>query len=145
VVGECLAGLEQDLITKGASVEVIEPLPVVLAHNTTFLQVLTNLIANGTKFVEPQTKPHVKVRAEADGTAATIWVEDNGIGISEENQGRIFRVFERLHGADDYPGTGLGLAIVKKGVERMNGQVGIVSTPGQGARFWVKLPLVRKG
>ena len=145
VVVESLAGLEQDLKSKDATVEVIEPLPVVLAHNTTLIQVLTNLIANGTKFVEAGTKPHVKVRAETDENTATIWIEDNGIGISEENQARIFRVFERLHGADDYPGTGLGLAIVRKGVERMNGEAGVVSQAGQGARFWVKLPLVRKG
>ena len=145
VVVESLAGLEQDLKAKGATVEVIEPLPVVLAHNTTLIQVLTNLIANGTKFVEAGAKPHVKVRAEMDESSATIWIEDNGIGISEENQARIFRVFERLHGADDYPGTGLGLAIVKKGVERMNGEAGVVSEMGRGARFWVKLPLVRKG
>jgi PAS domain S-box-containing protein len=143
VVAESLAGLEQDLKSKDATVEVIEPLPVVLAHTTTFLQVLTNLIANGTKFVEAGVKPHVKVRAEVDEKSATIWIEDNGIGISEENQARIFRVFERLHGADDYPGTGLGLAIVRKGVERMNGEAGVISQSGQGARFWVKLPLVR--
>jgi PAS domain S-box-containing protein len=143
VVAESLASLEQDLKSKGATVEVIEPLPVVLAHTTTLLQVLTNLIANGTKFVDAGVKPHVKVRAETDEKSATICVEDNGIGISEENQARIFRVFERLHGADDYPGTGLGLAIVKKGVERMNGEAGVVSQAGQGARFWVKLPLVR--
>jgi PAS domain S-box-containing protein len=142
VVQESVAGLEQELKARGATVEVVEPLPTVLAHPTTLSQVLTNLIANGTKFIAPDTRAQVKVRADINDGHATISVEDNGIGISAENQGRIFRVFERLHGADDYPGTGLGLAIVKKGVERMGGEVGVESEVGAGARFWVKLPTV---
>jgi PAS domain S-box-containing protein len=141
VVVESVASLEQDLKARGATVEVVEPLPTVLAHPTTLSQVLTNLIANGTKFIAPDTNAHVKICAEVTDGHATISVQDNGIGISAENQGRIFRVFERLHGADDYPGTGLGLAIVKKGVERMGGEVGVSSEVGTGARFWVKLPV----
>ena len=141
VVLESVVSLEQELKTRDANVEVVEPLPTVLAHPTTLSQILTNLIANGTKFIAAETKPHVKVCAEVTDGHATIFIQDNGIGISAENQGRIFRVFERLHGADDYPGTGLGLAIVKKGVERMGGEVGVVSEVGGGSRFWVKLPL----
>ena len=68
-----------------------------------------------------------------------LWVEDNGIGIAQEHQKRIFRVFERLHGIESYPGTGIGLAIVKKGVDRMGGQVGVESQVGQGSRFWIQL------
>lgn len=143
IVQDSVANLEEDLKNKAATVEIGNPLPVVFAHGTTLTQVITNLIANGTKFVAPGSKPKVKVWAEVRKHEATIWVQDNGIGISAENQARIFRVFERLHGADDYPGTGLGLAIVKKGVERMNGEVGVVSEIGQGSRFWVKLPVAR--
>jgi signal transduction histidine kinase len=116
-----------------------EPLPSVRGHATTLTQVLANLIGNATKFVAPQVKPHVRIWAEADRDQVTIWVKDNGIGISAENQSRIFRVFERLHGSDDFPGTGLGLAIVRKGVERMGGQVGLESEVGKGSSFWVKL------
>lgn len=144
IVTESVQGLEADLKAKGAIVEVVEPLPVVVAHGTTLMQILANLIANGTKFVPPGVNARVKVWAENCGTHATLWVQDNGIGIATENQSRIFRVFERLHGADDYPGTGLGLAIVKKGIERMNGEVGVISEVGAGARFWVKLPLVER-
>jgi PAS domain S-box-containing protein len=140
-VFDALAQLEQDLKTRGASVEVKQPLPTVMGHATTLTQVLANLIGNGTKFVAPGQKPRVKVWVEEKDGHATVWIKDNGIGIAPENQSRIFRVFERLHGADDYPGTGLGLAIVRKGAERMGGQVGLESEPGQGSRFWIRLPL----
>ncbi len=70
-----------------------------------------------------------------------LWIEDNGIGIGEQYQERIFQVFERLHGIETYPGTGIGLAIVKRGVERMGGRVGVESQLGEGSRFWIELPL----
>jgi signal transduction histidine kinase len=100
-----------------------------------------NLISNATKFVPPGITPKVQIRAEQDGEFARLSVEDNGIGIPADDQNRIFRVFERLHGVDSYPGTGLGLAIVRKGVERMGGQVGVESEVGKGSRFWLRLKL----
>ena len=66
-----------------------------------------------------------------------IWVEDNGIGIPERLQGRIFDMFER--GTNEYEGTGIGLAIVRKVVQQMQGRVGVESEPGKGSRFWVEL------
>lgn len=69
-----------------------------------------------------------------------VLVQDNGIGMADEARARVFNVFERLHGEEEYPGTGIGLAIVKKGVERMNGCVGVEAAPGIGSNFWIELP-----
>ena len=108
--------------------------------STTLIQVLANLLTNAAKFVSPGSQPCVRVWAERSSKWVRLWVEDNGIGIAKENQERIFRVFERLHGIEKYPGTGIGLAIVRKGMERMGGRVGVESEPGQGSRFWIELP-----
>jgi signal transduction histidine kinase len=149
----------------GASVEVRSPLPPVKANVAVLNQVLSNLLSNALKFVQPDTRPHLRIRAEEttsrmesalaksngvpsldvrlsalDGKFVRIWIEDNGIGIPPEYHERIFRMFERLHGVGEYPGTGIGLAIVRKGVERMGGRVGLESSLGTGSRFWVELP-----
>ena len=93
-------------------------------------------------FRSPDRTPEVRVRAEQRNGRVRVWVEDNGIGIAPEHHERIFRVFERLNPADEFPGTGIGLAIVRKGVERMGGRVGVESQPGQGSRFWIELSQV---
>jgi signal transduction histidine kinase len=75
------------------------------------------------------------------GLRCEIVVEDNGIGFEPEYGERIFDLFQRLHGRDEYEGTGIGLAICRKIVDRHNGQIVAQSSPGKGARFLVTLPL----
>ncbi|MFC0677336.1 ATP-binding protein [Lysobacter korlensis] len=118
------------------------PWPDVHAHAGTLVQVLVNLLSNAAKFVAPGATPEIAVRARRLDERVRIEVQDNGIGVAERDQARIFEVFQRLHGQESYPGTGIGLALVHKGVERMGGQVGVESEPGQGACFWIELPAV---
>jgi PAS domain S-box-containing protein len=122
-----------------ATVEALEPLPMVMAHEATLGQALANLLSNALKFVEPGIRPQVRLWAEEREDCVRVWMQDNGIGIPADQHERIFRVFERSHGAR-YVGTGIGLSIVRKGVERMNGKVGLESEPGKGSRFWIELP-----
>ncbi len=111
----------------------------VLAHPITLVQILTNLLSNAVKFVKPGVKPLVNVTAYEHEGRVRLCVDDNGIGIAPDYQERIFGVFERLHGVEEYAGSGIGLAIVRKGVTRMGGRFGVISQVGQGSRFWIEL------
>jgi signal transduction histidine kinase len=66
-------------------------------------------------------------------------VEDNGIGITMEDQQRLFKPFAQLHGSEVYEGVGLGLATVRKVMELMGGRCGVMSAPGQGSIFWLEV------
>jgi len=140
VVRVALAQLQPEIQSRGARVDVREPLPRVVGHATTLALVAQNLMSNALKFVPPGATPRVEIQAEVSAGRARLWVVDHGLGIAPEHHERIFDVFERLHGVGAYPGTGIGLAIVRKAVARMGGQSGVSSALGQGSRFWIDLP-----
>lgn len=137
---EIVHNLSSDIESRQAEVSISSDLPDVQANKMALGQALENLISNGLKFTKNGEAPKVRVEACTIGRMVRLWVIDNGIGIPPEHHTRIFRVFERLHTSEAYPGTGIGLAIVRKGIERMNGHVGIESEPGKGSSFWIELP-----
>jgi signal transduction histidine kinase/DNA-binding response OmpR family regulator len=139
VVDGALMQLQAEIRAKEAQVTVARPLPQVIGHYVTVVQAVANLLANGLKFVAPGVRPQVHVWAEERDDSVCLRLRDNGIGIAPEYQERIFRIFERLHGPETYPGTGIGLSLVRKGMERIGGQVGVESVPGQGSTFWLEL------
>ena len=118
-----LQDLDAQVRASGARIDCAAPLPSVLGNEAVLVQVFANLLGNAIKFVPPGTPPEIALTARIDGDAVTVDVTDNGIGIPADKAERVFDVFERLHGEDQYQGTGIGLAIVKKGVERMGGSV----------------------
>ncbi|MFL5345339.1 MAG: PAS domain-containing protein [Hyalangium sp.] len=116
------------------------PLPRVLADETQLAQLFQNLLSNALKF-HGDAPPRVEVGVEPQGP--DWWrftVKDQGLGIDPQYFERIFIIFQRLHGREEYPGTGIGLAICKKIVERHGGRIGVESQPGQGSTFWFTLP-----
>ena len=115
------------------------PLGSVMGHVPSLIQCFSNLLGNAVKFVPPSRSPLIEVQTKRQVRWCRISVKDNGTGIDPSQHERIFRMFERA-AEKNVPGTGIGLAIVKKAVERMGGTVGVISTPGDGAEFWMKLP-----
>jgi signal transduction histidine kinase len=109
---------------------------------TRTLQILMNLITNAIRYT-PEGG-HVWVRTEQEGDLAAIIVADQGKGIAEDDQDRIFDKFERVDPTEP-GGTGLGLYIARRLARAMDGDIGVDSAPGQGARFTFTLPLRGSG
>jgi signal transduction histidine kinase len=123
VVQLALQDMAPQIEASGAQVEVAPGLPAALGQEGVLVQVVENLVGNAIKFVAPGVRPVIRIEGRAEGRHAYVWVSDNGIGIPADKRDRVFEVFERLHGEDQYPGTGIGLAIVRKGMERLGGSV----------------------
>jgi signal transduction histidine kinase len=117
----------------------IGPMPEVMADPNQLGQVFQNLISNAVKFNRGEDV-QVSVSAEQEGPMWRFTVSDNGIGIEPQYFDRIFVIFQRLHGKDEYPGTGIGLAICKKIVERHGGAIRVESEPGAGSKFSFTIP-----
>ena len=104
-------------------------------------QILANLLSNGVKFTDKGGR--ISLRVWRDPQNVMFQVEDTGIGIPEAQQAILFETFKQLETARQrqYSGTGLGLALTKQLVELHNGSIQVVSTPGKGSMFTVRIPL----
>ncbi|HEV2394730.1 MAG TPA: MEDS domain-containing protein [Verrucomicrobiae bacterium] len=140
-----LVGQFAKLHAPHARITLDRPLLPVLGHESSLSQVLSNLLHNSVKFVASGIAPRVRLWTELRGERVRLWVEDNGIGIKPAHQGRLFRLFVRLHSQEKFEGTGLGLAIVRRSVEKMGGTVGVESDGRTGSRFWIELPAAERG
>jgi signal transduction histidine kinase len=141
-IDTCLRNLQAEIEGRHAQVKVRAAKSRVVQADPTLLKIaLTNLISNAIKFVPDGVKPEITVSASVKHDLCRIEVGDNGVGISKEDQQRIFLPFVRIYSDQDYPGIGLGLPSVRKAVELMGGRVGVDSQPGQGSRFWIELAM----
>lgn len=143
VVNEVMADVTRDLHSSlqesGARISYSD-LPVIFAQRTLLRQVLSNLISNSIKYRRTDIPPVISVSCDRMQDHWCFVVDDNGIGIEEEYFERIFEVFQRLHGDEEYPGTGIGLAISKKIVEHWGGRIWLDSSPGKGSSFYFTIP-----
>lgn len=115
-------------------------LPVLHIDKNHIVQLLQNLIGNGIKFRGPEP-PHIHITVEQQVSNWLFTVHDNGIGIPQNQQKRIFKLFQRLHNQQEQKGYGIGLAICKKIVEHHQGDIWLESSPGEGATFYFTLAL----
>jgi PAS domain S-box-containing protein len=123
------------LISETGALITHDPLPRMMADETQFVQLLQNLLGNAIKFRRKGVPPQIHVGATRAPAGWEFSVRDNGIGIDPQYFDRIFIIFQRLHGRDEYPGTGIGLAICKKIVERHGGRICVQSQRGEGSVF----------
>ncbi|MBC8039997.1 MAG: PAS domain S-box protein [Opitutaceae bacterium] len=134
-------GYMDDIESRNIAYTVSLPDVAVRADPNGLAQVMRNLLDNALKFTRATPAPAIEIAGRIEGAKYILWVKDNGIGFDMKFTDRIFDIFQRLHRAEDYPGTGIGLAIVRKAMERMGGRVWAESTPGQGATFFLEIPI----
>lgn len=144
LVDDVLADLDVAIESAGATVEV-EPLPAVDADPSLLRLVFQNLLSNALKFHVEGQAPVVRISAGPAGeggedSGVRLMVEDDGIGFDAEYAERIFKPFERLHGARVYEGSGVGLAIVRRIMDHHDGTVSAEPRAEGGSRFILHLP-----
>jgi PAS domain S-box-containing protein len=118
----------------------LDEMPPAKGDRAMIRQVLVNLISNAVKFTAPQAEGVIEVGGAAAGDEVTYCVKDNGAGFDMNYAGKLFGVFQRLHGSQQFPGTGIGLAIVKRVVTRHGGRVWAEGKVGEGAAIYFTLP-----
>ncbi len=156
VLDDVLADLEVRIDERNAEIST-ESLPVVTGDTSQLRQVFQNLLDNAIEYSDG--RPRVHVSAEKRGEEWVLSVRDRGIGIDPDEADRIFEVFHRLHGRNEYAGTGIGLALAERIVERhgvrasgansssagsrsesAGGEIWVESEPGAGSTFSFTLP-----
>jgi signal transduction histidine kinase len=122
-------------IREGQAEIIAENLPVITGYPMEIKQLFQNLISNAIKFRKKNIAPQITINAEMKENAWQFSFRDNGIGIEEKYQSRIFIIFQRLHTRSEYDGSGIGLAHCKKIVDLHEGKIWVESTAGNGSNF----------
>ncbi len=142
IVQRVVQSLHDSLTRQKATVSV-GALPPCWADPRAIDQIFANLIGNAVTYLDPARPGVIEVGCLAESAAApgmpVYFVKDNGLGIPEAFQDKVFVAFQRLH-PEAAPGEGIGLALVRRVAERLGGKIWLESKPGEGATFFVALP-----
>ncbi|RSK35953.1 PAS domain-containing sensor histidine kinase [Hymenobacter metallilatus] len=111
--------------------------PILLSHKH-LRSIVYNLLSNALKYRHPNRVPQIRITCEQQPGAMEIQVQDNGLGLSPEQQQQLFGLFRRLH--HHVEGSGVGLFLIKRMIENAGGQLSVRSTAGVGSTFIVRLP-----
>lgn len=131
---DVLVNLRKSIEESGAVIS-HDPLPIIMSDASQISQLFQNLIGNAIKY-RGKEPPRIHISARKNNHHWVFSIEDNGIGIEADYSEHIFKIFQRLHNARDFPGNGIGLAICKKIVERHNGRIWVESELEKGSTFY---------
>jgi two-component system, chemotaxis family, CheB/CheR fusion protein len=156
IIEEVKAELKESIAQKHAIIEINNTCEIKIIPFQ-FRQLMHNLISNALKFSHPDIPPHITINSKnitykklnianlpLQKEYCHISITDNGIGFEKEFSSKIFEVFQKLHGKDEYEGTGIGLAIVKKIVDNHNGIITASGEVNKGATFDIYIPATQK-
>jgi signal transduction histidine kinase len=143
-----LATLVRDVIddcgseAQGRKVEWrVGELPVVHGQSALLRVALVNLVSNALKYTRPRERARIEIgRLPAEDHEVVVFIRDNGVGFDMKYASKLFGVFQRLHGSDEFEGTGIGLATVRRIVSRHGGRIWAESKLGEGSTFFFALP-----
>ncbi len=137
ILGQVKRRLAHAMENRGAELSLPEAWPTALGYAPWVEEIWVNYVSNALKY--GGHPPKVEVGAKPLERQIYFWVRDNGEGLDSEAQARLFAPFTRLH-ADRAKGHGLGLSIVRRVTEKLGGEAGVKSQPGQGSEFYFTLP-----
>jgi signal transduction histidine kinase len=142
IADETLYLLKENAANKGIQLQnLVGDNISVFADKNMISSVLQNLISNSIKFTNANGK--IEISCVPNGKHITVKVKDNGVGMSQENVAKLFKIEENVStpGTDNEKGTGLGLILCKELIEKNNGRIWCESKPGDGSEFYFSLPL----
>jgi PAS domain S-box-containing protein len=139
LVAEVLEVQSSELGERRVEVTVGEVLPA-RGDRILLRQVWANVVSNAFKYTRPRDPARIEIDSRLEDGRIVYWVRDNGVGFDMEYADRMFRVFERLHRAEEFEGTGIGLANVQRILGRHDGSCWAEAEPDRGATFYFSLP-----
>jgi PAS domain S-box-containing protein len=119
---------------------IIDSLPFARADSSLLRQVWINLVSNAVKYSAKTPQSRIEIGYYFENNQTVFFVRDNGIGFNEKYSNKLFRVFQRLHSAEEFEGTGVGLAIAEKIITKHGGRIWATGEEGKGAVFYFSLP-----
>lgn len=140
VVENVLADLAASIAESGCRIE-SGKLPALIGDPAEFRLLFQNLISNAIKFQKKGRAPRIRISATEEDGVRIFAIADNGVGIDEQHNRRIFDMFQRGRSRGEYEGTGIGLAHCRKIVELYGGKIWVESTLGKGSTFYFSIPV----
>jgi PAS domain S-box-containing protein len=139
LVVDIRTGMRADL--QGRTIEwTIGSLPEIQADLSMLRIAMTNLISNAVKYTRPRDRAEIEIGSLPNPAEYILFIRDNGVGFDMQYSAKLFGVFQRLHGEDEFEGTGIGLANVRRILLRHGGRVWAEAREGVGATFYISLP-----